>query len=341
MRITVSIFFLFSFLNAASYGIKTLVEEQGVLWGFEFVGDDTIILNFKNGDIKLYDKKDKSVKPVRGFSAEIYDKGQGGLLDVAASPSFESDKTLYFTYVKKLKGGGATTLARAQLVENRLHDFQDLVVTNSVQTDGRHFGSRIAFDNKGYLYFGIGDRGQRNEAQNPKNHFGVILQVDVTNATYKVYSYGHRNPQGLAYDAKNNVLYANEHGPRGGDEINIIKEGANYGWPVVSLGSEYISRLPVGVVKKEGMVDPIYSYTPSIAPSSLMFYDKNKFLEFQGKLFSTALAGQVVSIVDLQGNEERILSGMYERFRHIKADKKGDIYLSTDSGKLFVLEKRE
>jgi glucose/arabinose dehydrogenase len=341
MKAVVSVFLFFSIVSASSYGVKTLFEGEGVLWGFEFVGDDAIILNFKNDKIMLYDEKKETIQTVKGFNGQIFHKGQGGLLDVAASPSFAKDKTLYFTYAKDVHGGAATTLARARLLEGVLRDFEDLVVTNSAQNSGRHFGSRIAFDNKGYLYFSVGDRGQREEAQNPKNHFGVILQVDVDNATYKVYSYGHRNPQGLAYDAKNDVLYANEHGPRGGDEINIIKEGANYGWPTVSLGSEYISRLPVGVVKKEGMVDPIYSYTPSIAPSSLLFYDKNKFLEFQGKLFSTALAGQVVSIVDLQGNEERILSGMYERFRHIKARQNGDIYLSTDSGKLFVLEKRE
>ncbi|MGM0623489.1 MAG: PQQ-dependent sugar dehydrogenase [Campylobacterota bacterium] len=339
MRVLFIVLFVANFAFA-QYGVKQLLDTQEIIWGFDFVDEQTIILTQKNGTISLFDKTDGSLQEVSGFDADIFHRGQGGLLDVALSPSFAQDKRVYFTYSKAKKSQGATALAYATLEGTTLMNFNEIIVTNSLSSSGIHFGSRIAFDSKGMLYFSIGDRGDRDKAQQKTNHNGTILQVDPRTFEHKVHSYGHRNVQGLFYDNDAQILYASEHGPRGGDEINSIKKGANYGWPVVSLGKEYTSNRAVGVKQKEGMQDPIFHYTPSIAPSSLIIYKGDVFKKFRGKFISTALAKRLVSIVDKKGNEIRILQDKKERFRNVKEDSKGQLYLSTDSGKLYQLLQR-
>lgn len=322
------------------YKVQKLLQSDGIIWGFDFIGSDKIIFTQREGAIKLFNLKEQTLKELGSLEVELFTKGQGGLLDVALSPEFETDRRVYFTYSKQKTFSGATALGYALFKDERLQDFKEVLVTDSFDISGRHFGSRITFDKEGNLYFSIGDRGERDKAQQKTNHNGTILQVDTKTFDYTIYSYGHRNPQGLFYDTQTDTFYANEHGPRGGDEINIIKKGANYGWPIVSLGNEYLSNNPIGVDSKEGMVDPIYHYTPSIAPSAMIVYKGRKFKEFQNSFISPALAKQLVSIVDKKGRETRILMDLNERFRNVKEDAKGNLYFSTDSGKIYKLLKR-
>ena len=212
-------------------------------------------------------------------------------MDVALLPNYKTTGWLYFTYVKEIEGEGATVLARAKLNKNKFYSWQELLVTSSRSDTSHHFGSRIAFDNNGHVFFGIGDRGERPNAQDISNHAGSILRlnldgsiphdnpfVNTKNALPEIWSYGHRNPQGLTYDIKTNRLWEIEHGPRGGDEINLIIKGANYGWPVISYGKEYWGPLAVGEgTHRKGMEQPVKVYIPSIAPGSLLMYSGNAF----------------------------------------------------------------
>ncbi len=285
----------------------------------------------------------------------VDDGGQGGLMDVVTAPDFGTSRRLYFTYAKPGEEGAATTLARAKLAEGELVDWEDLLVTQSVSDTGRHFGSRIAFDGRGHLYFGVGDRGVRDSAQNLDNHAGTLMRLGLDGSVPgdnpfvgrdgldEIWSYGHRNPQGLAYDTRNDRLWAIEHGPRGGDEINRVEPGRNYGWPVISYGREYMLPKRVGeATEKEGMEQPVKYYDPSIAPGSLLLYRGEAFPEWQGDLFAGALVLTHLNRIDLdaRGNvvgEQRLLEDEGERIRALAEGPAGAIYLSTDSGRILRL----
>jgi glucose/arabinose dehydrogenase len=279
--------------------------------------------------------------------------GQGGLLDVAVPPDYTSGDWIYFTYSKEQKGKGVTALARARRKGNRLVALEDLLVTRSASSTGRHFGSRIAFDGAGHLFFSVGDRGVRPNAQNLSTHAGSILRLDLngnvpednpfvhqTGALPEIWSYGHRNPQGMFYDRNQQRLWSIEHGPRGGDEINLILPGLNYGWPIISYGKEYWNPLPVGEgTEKEGMEQPVKFYVPSIAPGSLIAYSGKAFPDWKGNLFAGALKLTHLNRVEIDNTgsaitEERLLVGLRERIRALTESPEGWLYLSTDSGKI-------
>jgi glucose/arabinose dehydrogenase len=279
--------------------------------------------------------------------------GQGGLLDMALAPGYKPGDWIYFSYTKKIANEGATTLARAKLQGSKLVEWQDLLVTISTSDTQRHFGGRIAFDGQGHLFLSVGERGVRPNAQNLSTHAGSILRLNLDgtpaqgnpfinkkNALPEIYSYGHRNPQGLSYDFENGRLWSNEHGPRGGDEINLILPGRNYGWPVISHGKEYWGPFDVGEgTEREDVQAAIKVYIPSIAPSCLLYYSGQAFPKWQGNLFSGALKLMHLNRVSLdeQGraiNEERMLQDLQERIRAIAQSHQGWIYLSTDSGRI-------
>jgi glucose/arabinose dehydrogenase len=285
----------------------------------------------------------------------IWVKGQGGLLDIATSP-FDKNK-IYVTYSKNINGKGATTLASATYRNEALSDWVDVFVSISQTDTSRHFGSRITFDNNS-LYFSIGDRGERENGQNTMNHAGSILRLNPDGSTPtdnpyvnnnaildEIWSYGHRNPQGLFFDPKTQKLWSIEHGPRGGDEINLIKKGSNYGWPITSHGKEYWGPVSVGeATEKEGIESPVKVYIPSIAPGSLVLYQGEKFPELKGKLLSGALKLTHINIVTLNNEgkaiaEDRILSELGERIRDIEVSPEGEIFFSTDNGYLYKLKR--
>jgi len=340
------------FAEKPAYKIETISQGLDLPWGMTFVEDGKALITQKEGSLVLLDLQTGLKQNVSGLPSDIYTKRQGGLLDVKQA----NNGWLYFTYVKSNKDGhGATTLARAKLNNNKLESWQDLLLTDSVTNTGRHFGSRIVFGDDDTLFFGVGDRAKRNPAQDLSNHMGTLLRVDMQgrakvdnpfvgdkSAKPEIWSYGHRNPQGLAIDDLGQ-LWEIEHGPRGGDEINKITAKANYGWPVISFGKEYSSEKAVGeATRKKGMVQPEAYFVPSIAPSSLMIYSGRAFPQWQGNFFAGALALTHLNRLALNSDgklveQERLLNDLQERIRYVCEDRNGLIYLLTDSGKLMRL----
>jgi glucose/arabinose dehydrogenase len=335
--------------------VEQLFSGLGVPWGMALVADQRLLVTERSGQARLLDLKSGKQTTVQGLP-EILAAGQGGLLDVATGPDFARDGWIYFTYCKAVGDDPATTLARARFDGARLIDWQDLLVTDSATSSGQHFGSRIAFDLQGHVYFGVGDRGERHAAQDLRNHQGTIMRLELdgsvppdnpfsgdSSARAEAWSYGHRNPQGMAYDAQTRRLWSIEHGPRGGDEINLVLPGRNYGWPVVSHGKEYWAPLSIGEgTSKPGMQDPHKVYIPSIAPGSLMFYHGDAFPAWRGNLFAGALKLRHLNRVSLAPNgevvgEERLLEDLGERIRALLQGPQGWIYLSTDSGRILRL----
>ena len=335
--------------------VEQLVNGLGVPWGLTFVSENQLLITERRGSVRLFDIQRLALQDISGV-AEVVAAGQGGLLDVAAGPDHATDGWIYFTYSKAVNGEAATALARARLDGNRLVDWQDLLVTDSATNGGRHFGSRIAFDADGHVFFGVGDRGERELAQDNSNHIGAVIRLKldgsvpadnpfVGNSAVRdeIWSYGHRNPQGLLYDQPTNRLWLIEHGPRGGDEINLVERGRNYGWPVISYGKEYWGPIAVGEgTHRQGMEQPVKYYDPSIAPSSLILYRGKAFLDWDGDLFAGALKLRHLNRVRLSAageavGEERLLEGLGERIRALASGPDGLIYLSTDSGKILRL----
>ncbi len=352
--------FLF-ILSSLSLFAKTIInsemilESDDVIWGMDFIDEDNLIFTEKSGSIKILNLKSKKLKEIK-HNLNIFNVEQGGLLDIKLSPFYKDDKKFYLTYSKRVLDQGATTLIEATIVDNKLIVTNELLQTKSLSNKGHHFGSRITFDKNAHIYFGIGDRGFRDNAQNLLNHAGSIIRLNLDGtipkdnpfinkefALKEIYSYGHRNPQGLFYDKKRDILFEIEHGPRGGDEINIIEKAKNYGWPVISHGKEYWSNEAVGEsTHKKGMEQAIMIYIPSIAPSSLIVYQGEKFKSLKGKILSTALKLRHLNIITLDESlkvidEQRVLTKLNERFRNIVESPNGELFISTDSGKIFKL----
>lgn len=344
----------------APFAIETVAENLGVVWAMDALDKETFIFTVRSGKAGLLELNSGQVSWLSGLP-EVHAQSQGGLLDVAVPPDYVSGGWIYFTYSKPGLLQAKTTLARAKLKNHSLTAWQDLLVSDSASLRNIHFGSRIAFDGKGHLFFSIGDRGMRSPAQDLSNHMGSILRLKMDgsvpkdnpfvsrrNAMNEIWSYGHRNPQGLYYDRNTDRLWEIEHGPRGGDEINLINKGLNYGWPEVSHGKEYFADIDVGVKYQAGMQEPLKVYIPSIAPSDLLVYSGQEFPQWSGDLLTGALKLRHLNhiVLDQRGNpvnEKRYLQGLKQRIRSLALDYRGRIYLGTDSGVIYRLtnNKRE
>jgi glucose/arabinose dehydrogenase len=346
--------------DKASFTLEQVADGLGIPWGMAFISKSQMLITERDGTIKLLDTARRTVTPIQGAPA-VYADGQGGLLDVAVPPGYKPGDWIYFTFVRDNMSEGVTVLARAKLVSGRMEQWQDLLETDSASGTGRHFGSRIAFDGtddeSGYIYFGVGDRGIRANGQDLSNHAATVMRLhrdgrvpkdnpfsQKDNVPPEIWSYGHRNPQGMAYDAGNKRLWLIEHGPRGGDEINLVLPGRNYGWPVISYGKEYWGPLDVGEgTHKQGMDQPVKQYTPSIAPGSLLLYTGDAFPAWQGNLFAGALKLTHLNRVTLNDDgkaigEERLLADLDERIRALAQSPEGWLYFSTDSGRIYVIK---
>lgn len=356
---------IFSFsqtvLTFTSEGMKIKVERVssnlGVVWGMTFVSDEKILFTEKSGEIGILNLNTKKIKYLENTPNVLY-QGQGGLLDVSISPNFKINKEMFFTYVREINGNGVTVLSKAELKNDELVNWKDLLVSKSNTSISRHFGSEITFDDKGHVFFSIGDRGERPNSQDLATHAGSIIRLNLDGSIPKdnpfvgqkgklseIYSYGHRNPQGLFYDKTTKELWSIEHGPRGGDEINLVEKGLNYGWPVISYGKEYWNPLSVGEgTHKEGMEQPKKVYVPSIAPSSLIVYRGDKFPRWNGNILSGALKLRhlnriIVNSKNEAVKEERFLEDLGERIREVIQSPDGNIFISTDSGNIFKLSR--
>lgn len=343
-----------------SEGMRFQVEEVarglGIPWAMAFLNPSEIIFTQRDGQVGILYPATGKTRFLDGDIPRVRHGGQGGLLDVAVPDGYRPGHWIYFTYSKETNGRGVTALARARRDNTRLRDWQDLVVTRSATDRDIHYGSRITFDGNEHLYFTVGDRGFRPGAQDLSTHAGSILRVrtdggipddnpfvNVENALPQIYSFGHRNPQGIVFDPVNNRLWSIEHGPRGGDEINLIRPGRNYGWPVISHGREYWGPFQVGQgTEKAGMEQPVKYYTPSIAPGSLLLYSGRAFPQWAGNLMAGALKLEHLNrvVLDPSGRavkEERLLGELQGRIRALAESPEGWIYLSIDSGLIFRL----
>ena len=336
------------------FRVVTVAEGFEHPWSLLFLPDGGILVTERDG--RLYLLRGDQRTEVEGLP-EIAASGQGGLLDVVAHPGFAENRLIYFTYSGRGDGGLNTRLARARLDGTRLADLELLLETRPISGNTRHFGSRLQFDGQGHLFMTVGDRGDADEAQVLGNHAGTVLRlteagtvppdnpfVGQAGARPEIWSYGHRNPQGLTQRRSDGTIWAIEHGPRGGDELNLVERGVNYGWPVITYGRAY-SGLSIGEGKeKAGLAQPARYWVPSISPSGLAFYDGDAFPKWQGSLFAGALSGELLVRLTLEGDrvvgEERLLEDLEERIRDVRQGPDGRLYLLTDSsdGRLLRLE---
>lgn len=320
-------------------------------WGFEFLPDGRILATERPGRLRIIGRDGQLSPPLAGVP-QVAAGGQGGLLDVALSPSFNSDGVVFLSFSEP-RGGGAngTSVARGKLVLDgaggRLEDVRVIFRQEYAYRSSHHFGSRIVLARDGTLYLTTGDRyALKDEAQNPKNHIGKIVRITQDGAAAadnpklagwddKVWSIGHRNVQGAALHPATGELWTIEHGARGGDEINIPRKGRNYGWPVITYGRDYSgARIGTGTAR-EGMEQPVYYWDPSIAPSGATFYTGDLVPAWRGNLFVGALVQQHLVRLVIDGDkvvgEEKLLTDLAERIRDVQQGPDGAIWVATDS----------
>lgn len=338
------LFTLFNFSQKKEY--ELVVPDLINPWGFTFLPDNSILITEKKG--KLIHFKNGRKTEIQDLP-KIYVRGQGGFMDIELHPNYKNNGWIYFTYASSEgKGnGGNTTLMRGKLKDNQLVNKEVLYKASPNSRKGQHFGSRIAFDRENHVYFSIGDRGNRDK--NPQditrdcgkiyrlNDDGSIPKdnpfINKKNAKKAIYSYGHRNPQGMEMNSFTNEIWTHEHGPKGGDEINIIQKGKNYGWPVISYGVNYSGTKFTEITKKDGMEQPIHYWTPSIAPSGMAFINSDKYGKWKGNLLVGSLKFQYVSRCILKGNkvfkEVKLLKDV-GRVRSIEQGLDGYIYVGVE-----------
>ncbi len=338
----------------ATFDVVELVAGISRPWALAFLPDGDFLVTIRSG--RLLRINGDSINEVRGLP-EIATTGQGGLLDIILDPDFESTNRIYFSHAVSGAAGTGTAISRATLSGTRLSNLEEIFRMDRLTFSGRHFGSRLGFMEDGTLLFTIGDRGERDRAQDLGDHAGSTLRinpdgsipadnpfVDEANALDAIYSYGHRNAQGMAIDPATGRIWQHEHGPQGGDELNLVQPAENYGWPEVTYGREYGTGFPIGEDTAPTVPDPLTYWTPSIAPSGLTLYRGEQFPEWDGDLFVGALAGRHLRRVELDGaqvvGEEVLLDGTLGRIRDVRTGPDGFLYLLTDedNGGLYRLE---
>ena len=343
--------------NEHSFRVVTVVEGLEQPWSLAFLPDGRMLVTEKAGRLRLVSQGALDPKPVTGLP-DVTVHGQGGLQDVVLHPEFSKNQLVYFSYAARGGDGVGTELGRGRLSGHRLEDVQILFKQAPKGSRGQHFGGRIVFDRAGYVYLTLGDRGEMPRAQKPGDHAGSVIRLHddgrvpkdnpfVGRAGWKPekFTIGNRNMQGAALHPQTGVLWTHEHGPQGGDEINVMRPGVNYGWPVITYGANYGTGTRIGEgTQKSGMQQPLHYWVPSIAPSGMAFYTGDKFERWKGDLFVGALRDQMLVRVKLEGekvvSEERLLKGVLGRIRDVRAGPDGFLYLLTDesNGKLVRLE---
>lgn len=341
--------------TAQAQTLHTVADGLEYPWSVAFLPDGRMLVTEKPGRLRIVDEDGLVPETVAGVP-DVFYSGQGGLLDVALSPDFDEDGRVYLTWTAGPERNNTLHLGAGRLTGQALEDFEILFTASPSRRTNVHYGGRIAFlpdeaETPATLILGIGDGfDYREQAQNPGSHFGSFVRLTLDgeplassfpDAAPGVYSIGHRNPQAVVYDAASGILYANEHGPRGGDEINILVEGRNYGWPIVSQGIDYTGALVTPFDAYEGMQDPLVNWTPSIAPAGMAIYRGDVFQDWEGDLLVAALiAGDAgtpsghVRRVELEDGEvvgQTILFGGLEaRIRDVRVAPDGTVWLLTD-----------
>ncbi|MCB9333894.1 MAG: PQQ-dependent sugar dehydrogenase [Lewinellaceae bacterium] len=331
------------------YTVETVVDGLEIPWGMEFLPDGDMLIAEKNGTLSRFSKT-TGLTPIKGLP-RVRSAGQGGLMDLKLHPQYDENGWLYISYsyidTENSKNGN-TAIIRARLRDNALVDIQEIYRGYPAVSTNHHFGNRMVFDREGYLYFSNGERGRRDDfPQKLDNTNGKIHRlhddgsipadnpfVGQPDVAESIYSYGHRNPQGLALHPETGAVWEHEHGPRGGDEINIIKKGANYGWPVISYGINYNGTIFTDLTEQEGMEQPLFYYVPSIAPCGMAFLTSDKYPNWKNNLLIGSLRFHYLERLVLKDNlvihQEKMLEELDSRVRDVRVGPDGYIYVALE-----------
>jgi len=336
--------------SAGELEVRTVARGLAHPWALAFLPDGKMLVTERPGRMRIVTAEGQISPPLKGVP-EVWASGQGGLLDVVIDKSFAQNKTIYFCFAERADGGGRTSVARAKLDDGngRLDDVKVIFRQQGPLSSGNHYGCRIAQAEDGNLFVALGDHfTHRDQAQNLGNHLGKLVRIapDGTapagnpfagraDAKPEIWSYGHRNIQALAINPASGELWEIEHGPRGGDEVNVVGKGRNYGWPVIGYGIDYSGAKIHDSTAKGGMEQPVKYWVPSIAPSGMAFYTGKLFPKWSGSLFTGALRGALLVRLTLNDNavtsEERLLQNLHERIRDVRQGPDGALWLLTDS----------
>lgn len=331
-----------------NFKVEVITGELRHPWGLAFLPGGDMLVTERPGRLWRITHGSLSKTPVEGLP-KIKDKGQGGLMGIALHPDFDTNRWLYLSYAATGRGGIGTEVLRGRLDGAQLNEVQVIFKALPKSKGGRHFGSRLVFGRDGTLYISLGDRGQRSSAQELSDHRGTLIRVNADGSVPsdnpfvgkpdvrpEIYTYGNRNMQGMTLNPESGAIWTHEHGPQGGDEVNVMQAGVNYGWPVITYGANYMSGTKIGEgTHKDGMAQPVYKWVPSIAPSGMAFYNGDVFPNWRGNLFVGSLKFGLLVRLEVQGQrvtrEERLFNGRYGRIRDVVQGPDGYLYVLTDA----------
>ncbi|MGV8879855.1 MAG: PQQ-dependent sugar dehydrogenase [Sphingobacteriaceae bacterium] len=331
--------------------VDTLYKDFKNPWGMAWLPDGRMLVTEKAGEILVFKNNKYTGEKLTGVPA-VFSDGQGGLLDIQVHPDYKKNNWIYISYSKPVEGGATTAIMRFKLNGNEMVDKEDIFLAKPFITANFHFGSRMIFDKDNYLFFSSGERGTQPKVQELENDHGKIHRiyddgripkdnpfVNTPGASGSIWSYGHRNPQGMVYDKANNRIWAAEHGPKGGDELNLIEKGKNYGWPKTSYGINYDGTILTPNKEMAGVENPVRYWVPSIGPCGITLVTSNKYPEWKGNILVGALAFTHIARVQLNGTkyvaEEKLLQGI-GRVRDVAQGPDGFIYALTEGSGLLV-----
>ncbi|TDB63957.1 PQQ-dependent sugar dehydrogenase [Arundinibacter roseus] len=349
--------------TTTEYEVKVLSEGLKSPWGITSLPDGRLILTEKAGHLRIVAKDGKLSEPITGLPA-VHNKGQGGLLGITLDPDFAKNRMVYWAFSEPQTDGNLTAVAKGKLSadETKIESATVIYRATPAFNGNLHYGGRVLFDKKGNLILSTGERSDivtRPQAQSLESGLGKVIRITTDgkpvkgnpfagkgNARPELYSYGHRNVQGLAIHPVTGDLWETEFGPRGGDEVNRVEAGKNYGWPIITFGIEYSGKKVGDVIQeKDGMQQPVYYWDPSVSPSGITFYSGNAIPEWQNNLFVGALSGMHIARLVIDKNnrvvgEERLLADQNQRFRDVTMGKDGALYAVTDQGRLYRIGKK-
>lgn len=351
-------------------GVKTTTPYEATViadglvkpWAVTPLPDGRLAITEKGGTMRIATTDGNVSAPITGFP-EVDDRSQGGLLDMAPAPDFSSSRMLYFTFAERTAQGSLTAVGKGKLSddETNIEDFRIIYRAIPYFDNSMHFGSRLLFDKNGHIFATTGERSDlatRPNAQKLNTGHGKVIYITTEGepvpgnpfigtegALPEIYSYGHRNPQGLDIHPVTGELWLSEMGPRGGDEVNLIKPGKNYGWPTITYGIEYSGNIiGEGITQKEGMEQPVYYWDPVFSPSGMAFYSSNAIPEWENNLFIGGLNTKHIVRLVIKDNkvtgEERLLANEGQRFRDVADGNDGALYAVTDEGRLYKISKK-
>lgn len=338
-----------------AYEYQLVTKGIDIPWGMAWLDEKSILVSDRKGELRIIRNGKLLSEKIIGLP-ELRAQGQGGLLDVAVDPNYALNSLIYFSY-SSIEGegeGGHTSVMRAKLQDFKLTEQTVIFAGGLNSTKGQHYGSRLTFDNQGYLYISNGDRGNRDvNPQSLERYAGKIHRINSDgsipednpfvaqkDALASIYSYGHRNPQGMAMHPVTGDIWTHEHGPKGGDEVNIIQQGANYGWPVISYGVNYSGTSFTELTEKEGMQQPAWYWVPSIAPSGMTFVTSDIYPDWKGKIIVGSLKFAYLVALELDGNKvlsQEVLFPGIGRVRNVKQGADGYLYVATDGSGIFKI----